>query len=84
LASPETFGHTGFTGTCVWVDPKEKMVFVFLSNRVYDSRNNNLLGRMNIRGKIQDAIYKALQKEETEKSVSTPASSSKTSNSFSD
>jgi beta-glucosidase-like glycosyl hydrolase/CubicO group peptidase (beta-lactamase class C family) len=61
LASPETFGHTGFTGTCVWVDPKAGLVYVFLSNRVYNSRNNNLLGQMNIRGKIQDAIYRALQ-----------------------
>jgi len=78
LASPETFGHTGFTGTCVWVDPKTNMVFVFLSNRVYDSRDNNLLGRMNIRGKIQDAIYNALQKEETERSVSSKTTSSST------
>jgi CubicO group peptidase (beta-lactamase class C family) len=70
LASTETFGHTGFTGTCVWVDPKTNLVYVFLSNRVYESRNNNLLGQMNIRSKIQDAIYRALQKEETEKSVS--------------
>ena len=75
FASPETFGHTGFTGTCVWVDPKAKLVYVFLSNRVYESRNNNLLGQLSIRGKIQDAIYRALQKEETEKSISaqTPA-----------
>lgn len=62
LASPETFGHTGFTGTCVWVDPKVGLVYVFLSNRVYDSRNNNLLGQLGIRGKIQDAIYRALKK----------------------
>ena len=75
LASPETFGHTGFTGTCVWVDPEAKLVYVFLCNRVYDSRNNNLLGQMNIRGKIQDAIYKALQKEEAEKSTSSPNAS---------
>lgn len=67
LASPQTFGHTGFTGTCVWVDPKMNMVFVFLSNRVFDSRNNNLLGQMNIRGKIQDAIYNALRSEESDK-----------------
>lgn len=66
-ASPETFGHTGFTGTCVWVDPKVGLVFVFLSNRVYDTRNNNLLLRMNIRGKIQDAIYNALEKEKAQK-----------------
>ncbi|HTM92213.1 MAG TPA: glycoside hydrolase family 3 N-terminal domain-containing protein [Flavisolibacter sp.] len=70
LASPQTFGHTGFTGTCVWADPESKMVYIFLSNRVFEGRNTNLLGRLNIRGKIQDAIYKALKKEETEKSVS--------------
>lgn len=70
LASPETFGHTGFTGTCVWVDPKVGLVYIFLSNRVFDGRDSNLLGRLSIRGKIQDAIYRALQKEETEKSVS--------------
>jgi len=60
LASPETFGHTGFTGTCVWVDPKNNLVYVFLSNRVYPTRDNNKLGQMGIRGKIQDAIYRAL------------------------
>jgi beta-N-acetylhexosaminidase len=64
LASPETFGHTGFTGTCVWVDPESKLVYIFLSNRVYNTRTNNLLGQMNIRSKIQDAIYRALQAEE--------------------
>jgi beta-glucosidase-like glycosyl hydrolase/CubicO group peptidase (beta-lactamase class C family) len=64
LASPQTFGHTGFTGTCVWVDPQSKLVFIFLSNRVYNTRNNNLLGQMNIRGKIQDAIYTALKAEQ--------------------
>jgi beta-N-acetylhexosaminidase len=72
MASSETFGHTGFTGTCVWVDPKAGIVYVFLSNRVFESRNNNLLGQMNIRSKIQDAIYNALKKEETEKSVPVP------------
>ncbi len=60
LASPETFGHTGFTGTCVWVDPKADLVYVFLSNRVYPTRDNGKLSNMGIRGKIQDAIYKAL------------------------
>ena len=60
LASPETFGHTGFTGTCVWVDPKNELVYIFLSNRVYPTRDNSRLSRMNIRGKIQDAIYRAL------------------------
>ncbi|MBK5272660.1 MAG: serine hydrolase, partial [Bacteroidia bacterium] len=60
LASPLTFGHTGFTGTCVWVDPKYNLVYIFLSNRVYPTRDNNKLSQMMIRGKIQDAIYRAL------------------------
>ena len=64
LASPETFGHTGFTGTCVWVDPKQELVYVFLSNRVYPTRNNNLLGQLQIRGRVQDAIYRALGADE--------------------
>jgi CubicO group peptidase (beta-lactamase class C family) len=69
LASAETFGHTGFTGTCVWVDPKADLVYVFLSNRVYNTRANNLLGQMGIRGKVQDAIYKALEAEQKSKLV---------------
>jgi CubicO group peptidase (beta-lactamase class C family) len=60
LASPETFGHTGFTGTCAWVDPKYHIVYIFLSNRVNPTRDNNKLSQMFIRGKIQDAIYRAL------------------------
>ncbi len=58
--SPETFGHTGWTGTCVWVDPKYKIIYIFLSNRVLSQVNNGKLSGLSIRGKIQDAIYKAL------------------------
>jgi len=58
--SPETFGHTGWTGTCVWVDPKYKVIYIFLSNRVQSQVNNGKLSELSIRGKIQDAIYKAL------------------------
>ncbi|HRG80912.1 MAG TPA: glycoside hydrolase family 3 N-terminal domain-containing protein [Chitinophagaceae bacterium] len=60
MISSAGFGHTGFTGTCVWVDPKYNIVYIFLSNRVYPSRDNNKLGQLSIRGKIQDAIYQAL------------------------
>jgi beta-glucosidase-like glycosyl hydrolase/CubicO group peptidase (beta-lactamase class C family) len=59
-ASPETFGHTGFTGTCVWVDPKYKLVFIFLSNRVNPVESNPLLGRLNIRGRIQETVYQSM------------------------
>lgn len=59
FASPETYGHTGYTGTCVWVDPKEKLVYIFLSNRVYPSAGNKL-NSLRIRPRIQDAIYAAI------------------------
>ncbi|MDQ6764391.1 MAG: serine hydrolase, partial [Bacteroidota bacterium] len=63
LVSPLAFGHTGYTGTCVWADPKTNIVYVFLSNRVNPDGGNNLkLLHMNIRGKIQDAIYEAVTK----------------------
>ena len=58
--SSETFGHTGWTGTCVWVDPKTRIIYIFLSNRVQSQVNNGKLSELSIRGKIQDAIYKAL------------------------
>jgi CubicO group peptidase (beta-lactamase class C family) len=61
--SPETFGHTGFTGTCVWVDPKYKLVYIFLSNRVYPTRNNSLLSALNVRANIQEEIYKMISPE---------------------
>lgn len=59
LASPQTFGHTGYTGTCVWVDPKYKLVYIFLSNRVNPGVSTKLLD-LNIRSRIQDAIYEAI------------------------
>jgi beta-glucosidase-like glycosyl hydrolase/CubicO group peptidase (beta-lactamase class C family) len=61
-ASPQTFGHTGYTGTCVWVDPARELVYIFLSNRVNPSRTGNgvKLGRMNVRPNIQEAIYSAI------------------------
>ena len=60
-ASPLTYGHTGYTGTCFWVDPKYHLVFIFLSNRVnpYGGENTKLL-TLNVRGKIQEAVYRAL------------------------
>ena len=61
FASPLTFGHTGFTGTCVWADPKYNIVYVFLSNRVNPNGGDNLiLSRLNVRSKIQDALYQAM------------------------
>ena len=61
LASPQTFGHTGFTGTCVWVDPKYNLVYIFLSNRVNPTRNNSLITQLQVRGKIQDVLIEAIK-----------------------
>jgi beta-N-acetylhexosaminidase len=59
-ASAATFGHTGFTGTCVWADPQRDLVYIFLSNRVHPTRDNNKLSQLQVRGKIQDALYAAI------------------------
>ena len=61
LASPLTYGHTGYTGTAVWVDPAKGLVYVFLSNRVNPTVSEKL-GSLKIRPRIQDAIYKAIEK----------------------
>jgi beta-N-acetylhexosaminidase len=58
-ASPRTYGHTGFTGTCLWVDPEFDVVYIFLSNRVYPDRSGRLL-TANIRPRIQELIYQAI------------------------
>lgn len=56
------FGHTGFTGTCVWADPSNQLTFVLLSNRVYPD-GDNLFNRMNIRSTVMEQIYLSLPKE---------------------
>lgn len=58
--SSSTFGHTGFTGTCVWADPENGILYIFLSNRVYPTRDNKAFSSLNLRSKIQEAIYTAL------------------------
>ncbi|KAA5539271.1 glycoside hydrolase family 3 N-terminal domain-containing protein [Adhaeribacter rhizoryzae] len=60
-ASPESFGHSGFTGTFTWVDPKYDLVYVFLSNRVHPTRNNNKLSQLNTRTAVQQVIYDAIE-----------------------
>jgi CubicO group peptidase (beta-lactamase class C family) len=61
-ASPASFGHTGFTGTMVWVDPEAEISYVFLSNRVYPTRNNNKISDLLIRGNILQAAYDSVIK----------------------
>ncbi|WP_223846998.1 glycoside hydrolase family 3 N-terminal domain-containing protein [Hymenobacter montanus] len=60
LSPASTFGHTGFTGTCVWMDPDNQILYIFLSNRVYPDAGNNKLRQYNIRTRIHEVIYKSL------------------------
>jgi CubicO group peptidase (beta-lactamase class C family) len=61
-ASSSSFGHSGFTGTYVWADPDNKLLYVFLSNRVYPSATNEKLSKMNIRTRVHQKMYDILKK----------------------
>ncbi len=61
-ASSQSFGHTGYTGTCAWADPGKNIVFVFLSNRVNSPESERFL-QMNVRPKIYETIYRSLSKK---------------------
>jgi CubicO group peptidase (beta-lactamase class C family) len=59
-AHPSSFGHSGFTGTFTWVDPKDGLVYVFLSNRVHPDAENKKLVKMGVRTKVQSILYRAI------------------------
>jgi len=61
LGSPESYGHSGFTGTFTWIDPKTQTIYVFMSNRVYPTRENGKIGTLNIRTGIGDIIYQSIK-----------------------
>jgi beta-glucosidase-like glycosyl hydrolase/CubicO group peptidase (beta-lactamase class C family) len=71
-APASVYGHTGFTGTCAWVDPENHMVYVFLSNRTYPNAWENKLRDLKIRERIQAVLYQAIVKTKVEKQTSTP------------
>ncbi len=56
-----SYGHTGFTGTCFWIDPDNDLIYVFLSNRINPSRENQAWLRNKARSRIHSLMYKALQ-----------------------
>lgn len=60
--SEKSFGHTGFTGTMAWADPDKNIIYIFLSNRVHPDANNTKLIDMDVRTKIQEVIYEAIEK----------------------
>jgi len=56
-ASPSSFGHSGFTGTYMWADPENGLIYVFLSNRVHPNAWNNKISELNIRTAIHQLLY---------------------------
>ncbi|MBD3627172.1 glycoside hydrolase family 3 N-terminal domain-containing protein [Cyclobacterium sp.] len=61
-APASSFGHSGFTGTYTWIDPENEIVYVFLSNRVYPTRENRNIYRLNIRTSILEEVYQAMKR----------------------
>jgi beta-N-acetylhexosaminidase len=59
-ASDNTFGHKGFTGTCIWIDPDNDLIFVFLTNRIHPNYKNDKLMRLKVRQRVHSVVYRAL------------------------
>jgi len=58
-ANASVYGHTGYTGTCIWMDPQNQLTYIFLSNRVHPQVTGKIY-QLNTRGRILDAIYEAI------------------------
>jgi CubicO group peptidase (beta-lactamase class C family) len=67
LMSPRSFGHTGFTGTSLWIDPDRKIYVVLLTNRVYPDRRNDAILR--VRPAVHDAVFEELLAGTSAKSI---------------
>lgn len=59
-ASNASYGHSGFTGTFFWCDPESDLIYVFLSNRVNPTSNNDKLVKRNVRTEIQSLLYQSI------------------------
>ncbi len=60
-ASPASFGHSGYTGTFIWIDPETELIFIFCSNRVYPDRSHRALYELNIRPRLHQVAYDAMK-----------------------
>lgn len=58
LFSPNSFGHTGFTGTSIWIDPERELFLILLTNRVHPTRDNKLIRK--VRPAVADAVVRGL------------------------
>ncbi|MEL6356867.1 MAG: serine hydrolase, partial [Bacteroidota bacterium] len=60
-ASKATFGHTGYSGTCVWADPDNDLIFVLLTNRIHPNPYNKRFLKMAVRGRVHRDIYRSIE-----------------------
>ena len=60
--SRQSYGHTGFTGTSLWIDPRRRLFIVFLTNRVHPSRNNAAI--QSARREVADTVAEAVDQRE--------------------
>ncbi|WP_246289560.1 glycoside hydrolase family 3 N-terminal domain-containing protein [Hymenobacter terrestris] len=68
-ASPASYGHTGFTGTLFWVDPKEELICIVLTNRVNPTRRNNKISSMNVRTNVLQVALESIRRAPVETTV---------------
>lgn len=61
-AGASVYGHLGFTGTCFWVDPENDLIYIFLTNRVYPTRETPVFNSYSIRPRLFSQIYNAIEK----------------------
>ena len=60
-----SYGHTGFTGIIAWCDPKNDLIYIFMSNRTYPNEFDSKLSKLNIRTQIQEVIYECIKQSES-------------------
>lgn len=74
-ASEHTYGHTGFTGTCCWIDPERDLVYIFLCNSIFPKRENPYFSSSKPREKILttiiESIYNGKKDNPTEEEIET-------------
>ena len=60
--SQESFGHSGFTGIFVWMDPEYDLLYIFMSNRVHPTRENKLIYKLNVRPSVHQVFYDEIKR----------------------
>ena len=58
IVSEQSYGHSGYTGTFVWADPVNELLFVFLSNRVFPDRENHRINKLRLRPLLLETMFK--------------------------